>query len=127
MSRRAFPVVYAADVARTAAFYVEHLGFDERFRFPPEGVAGFVNLGRDDSELGITERSWPAQMGIDVEATGARFELFAYVNDVDATVDGMRSAGVKVIRGPEDMPWGERVAYVTDPDGNPVTLAAPIS
>ena len=23
------------------------------------------------------------------------------------------------------MPWGERVAYVTDPDGNPVALATP--
>ena len=23
----------------------------------------------------------------------------------------------------EDMPWGERVAYVTDPEGNPVALA----
>ena len=126
MPDRAFPVVYAADVASTAAFYVEHLGFAEKFRFPPEGDAGFVNLGRGDSELGITERAWPAQMGIDVEATGARFELFTYVDDVDAAVAAMRAAGVRIIRDAEDMPWGERVAYVLDPDGNPVTLAAPV-
>jgi lactoylglutathione lyase len=24
------------------------------------------------------------------------------------------------------MPWGERQAYVSDPDGNPVALATPI-
>jgi len=23
------------------------------------------------------------------------------------------------------MPWGERVGYVSDPDGNPVAVAAP--
>jgi hypothetical protein len=25
---------------------------------------------------------------------------------------------------PENMPWGERVAFVSDPEGNPVALAA---
>ncbi len=25
------------------------------------------------------------------------------------------------------MPWGERVAYVADPDGNPVALAAALA
>jgi lactoylglutathione lyase len=30
---------------------------------------------------------------------------------------------VPVLRTPTDMPWGERVAYVSDPEGNPVALA----
>jgi len=29
-----------------------------------------------------------------------------------------------VLREPEDMPWGERIAAVADPDGNPVALCA---
>ena len=126
MPGRSFPIVYATDVARTARFYLDHLGFEETFRFPPEGDAGFVNMRSGDSELGVTERSWPAQMGIDVDASGARFEMFVYVDDVDAAVDSMRAAGVPVRREPEDMPWGERVAYVSDPDGNPVAVAAPV-
>ena len=32
-----------------------------------------------------------------------------------------------VLREPADMPWGERVAYVSDPDDNPVALAAATS
>jgi lactoylglutathione lyase len=55
---------------------------------------------------------------------GPRFELFVYVDDVDETVDTMLDAAVRVLREPQDMPWGERVAFVADPDGNPVTLAA---
>jgi lactoylglutathione lyase len=30
-----------------------------------------------------------------------------------------------VLREPATMPWGERVAYVLDPDANPVALAMP--
>jgi lactoylglutathione lyase len=29
-----------------------------------------------------------------------------------------------VLREPADMPWGERVAYLADPEGNVVALAA---
>ena len=35
----------------------------------------------------------------------------------------LRPDGVPVLRDPEDMPWGGRVGYVADPDGNPVALA----
>ena len=28
-----------------------------------------------------------------------------------------------MLRDPADMPWGERIATVADPDGNPVALA----
>ena len=55
--------------------------------------------------------------------TGPRFEMFIYVDEVDATVDDLR-IDTTVLREPADMPWGERVAYVADPDGNPVALAA---
>ncbi|MFJ4221824.1 VOC family protein [Curtobacterium luteum] len=51
--------------------------------------------------------------------------MFIFVRDVDdavASLSGMR--GVRTLKPPSDMPWGERVAYVTDPDGNPVALAA---
>ena len=52
-----------------------------------------------------------------------RFELFVYVDGVDKLVEELRAASVTVLREPADMPWGERVAYVTDPDDNPVALA----
>lgn len=53
-----------------------------------------------------------------------RFELFIYVEDVDRCAEQLQAAGTTVLRQPEDMFWGERVAYVADPEGNPVVLAA---
>ncbi len=125
MALRAFPVLYAKDVERVAGFY-GRLGFDEHFRLPDEnGAAGFVGLRRDDAELAVTTEASPRSLAGVEPGPGPRHELFVYVNDVDATVVELRDAGAKVLRDPADMPWGERVAYVRDPEDNIVALATP--
>jgi len=87
------------------------------------GEPGYVGLRRGESEIAVVASSWPdEQYGAPV-GDGVRIELFVYVADVDELVEGLRADGVTVLREPADMPWGERVAYVTDPDGNPVALA----
>ena len=47
-----------------------------------------------------------------------------YVDDVDETVAAARTAGVPVLLEPADQPWGERIAWIADPDGNLVMLTA---
>jgi lactoylglutathione lyase len=123
--RRAFPVIYTRDVARTVGFYEQLLGFERQYQFPPDGEAGYVGLKRDQAELGVVHESSPRQMIGSGIGDGPRFELFVYVADVDAAITSMQAGGVPVLRMPENMPWGERVAFVSDPEGNPVTLAAP--
>lgn len=121
---RAFPVIYADDVERVVRFY-ERLGFRVHYRLPPEGDAGYVGLRRDGSDLAVVTSASPREL-IGVEpGDRPRFELFVYVDDVDASVAALREAGAPVLREAEDMVWGERVAYVADPEGNPVALAAP--
>jgi lactoylglutathione lyase len=50
MATRAFPVVYATDVTRTARFW-ERLGFARFFQLPDDGEPGYVGLRRGGSEL----------------------------------------------------------------------------
>jgi lactoylglutathione lyase len=121
---RAFPIIYSPDVQRSAAFYADRLGFVEIFRMPPGDDAGYIGLELDDSRLGIVDEAWPAERIGVRRGDAPRFELWVYVDDVDATVAQLREAGVPVLAEPEEMPWGERMAYVGDPDGNPVALAA---
>jgi lactoylglutathione lyase len=122
MATRAFAVIYSRAVADSLRFYTE-LGFQETFRLPPEGEPGYVSLRRGEAELGIVDAQWPAdQLGMSM-GKEPRFEMFVYVDDVDAATFSMRGL---VIKEAQDMPWGERVAYVRDPDGNPVALAAPV-
>jgi lactoylglutathione lyase len=120
---RAFPVIYARDVEAVATFYTR-LGFREGFRMAAEdGSAGFIRLERHGVELGVTTEESPRVLAGVQPGPGPRHELFVYVADVDATVATLDRDGGSVVREPADMFWGERLAYVADPEGNLVVLA----
>jgi lactoylglutathione lyase len=122
MALRAFPVLHAADVEAVAAFYAR-LGFAEHVRLPgPDGRAGYIGLSRDGAELAVTSLDSPRTLAGVEPGPGPRGELFVYVDDLDAAVDGLRGVAV-VHREAADMPWGERIAFLGDPEGNLVTLA----
>ncbi len=124
MALRAFPVIYAKQVSRVAEFYAR-LGFEEHFRLPgPDGSVGFVALRRDGAELAVTTEGSPRMLAGVEPGPGPRHELFVYVEDADRTVSALRDAGERVVREVADMPWGERVGFVADPEGNLVSLAS---
>jgi lactoylglutathione lyase len=123
MVTRAFPVVYASDVERVARFW-ELLEFRRHFQLPPEGEPGYVGLRTEDrsAELAVTDVQWAKdRYGLSM-GDGPRFEMYVYVDELDATVVRLADAGVPILREPEDMPWGERIATVADPEGNPVAI-----
>lgn len=120
---RAFPVVYASDVERTARFW-ELLGFRRHFQLPADGDPGYVGLRSDDSaaEVAVTHARWAMdRYGLPM-GDGPRFEMYVYVADLDDVVERLAGADVPILREPDDMPWGERIATVADPDRNPVAL-----
>ena len=49
---------------------------------------------------------------------GARFQFTLGVDDVDTTVDELKSRGVELLNGPMDRPWGIRTASFRDPGGH---------
>ena len=100
----AFTILHTADLARAASFYVDRLGFEERYRF-----ANFVLLGLDAFELGLTETT-------DVASAG-RVALWLYSEDVDAEIDALRAADVRVTREPEDTEWANAWPRSSIPTG----------
>ena len=112
----------AEDFEASLRFYTATLGGIEAYRFPEDDPV-FVTLRFGDSELGIGAMSGaPIHGRPQRPATGHRIELCLYVDDVDATAAQRRN---RRHRAPQDMPWGERIAYIEDPDGNLVMLAPP--
>lgn len=108
MTERAFPVVYATRVTVTAEFY-ERLGFTRHFQMPPDGEPGFVALRRGVAEVAVVSNEWPQDEYGATVGTGVRFEMFVYVEDVDAAVKQLRERQVTILREAADMPGGERV------------------
>jgi lactoylglutathione lyase len=113
-----FPILSTPDLSRALGFYRDLLGGTVTYRFPPEGEPGYVALDLGGSHLGIGAQDQPGEL------VNNRITLWVYAKDCDAAVDLLRAGGVRVVQEPVDQPWGERMATVLDPDGNPVIVAS---
>ena len=110
------PVIVTADLERLLGFYTGLLGATEVMRFPEDGPVFYVGLTLGDSELGLSSDS-----GVSPGDPG-RMLLSIEVPDVDALLPRAESLGGTATSGANDMPWGQRVAHIKDPDGNVVNL-----
>lgn len=122
-AREPFPIVYARDVHRSAAFYRDAFGFEESFRWPDDGPAKFVFLRLEPLGIGIGAADGENVHGNPVAAGAGSFELCIYVDDMDAACARLRELGAKELRPPVEEPWGESRAYFADPDGDTLHLA----
>ena len=109
------PVLVSRDLERLAGFYRSLLDAVETERVPAEGPTFFVGLRIGDSDLGVVSDGnapdGPQRMLLSVD-----------VPDVDALLPRVGDLGGQVEGPANDMPWGQRVAHVQDPDGNAVNL-----
>jgi predicted enzyme related to lactoylglutathione lyase len=109
------PILVTRDLERLSTFYRSLFDADETERVPDEGPTFYVGLRIGDSDLGVVN---------DGEAPeGPQRMLLSFeVPDVDGLLPRVSALG-GVVPGPSnDMPWGQRVAHVRDPDGNNVNL-----
>ena len=117
--------LFVSDVARSLIFYRDILGF--RFDKPakPDGVEGYS--GR--LKIGIYDRSWLPKLFGDrgkQMISGNPFLLSMTVDDLDQVYQQIcdRQLSIQesmlgdIISPPEVMPWGQRILFLSDPDGN---------
>ena len=112
-----FPILTTNDLPGALRFYRDLLGGSVTYQFPPEGEPAYVAVDLGRSHLGIGRQDQPGELAND------RVTLWVYADDCDKADDRLRDAGVPVLQAPADQPWGERMATVTDPDGNRVIVA----
>lgn len=116
MSATIQPIVVTPAIDRLLAFYEGLFGAVETSRTPEEGPPFFINLRVGDSDLGLVSDA-------DVELGAAqRMLLSVAVADVNERVGHVEELGGQVLGPANDMPWGQRVAHIKDPDGNAVNL-----
>jgi len=117
--------IYSEDVLRGVEFY-RGLGFEETFRTPREGTPIHVELVLDGFRLGIAAASSAAAdhgLELDLSKPGRGMEIAVWTDDVDAAFARLTEAGARTLSEPHDWLDGAlRVAWVADPDGNPLEL-----
>ncbi|WP_329274220.1 VOC family protein [Streptomyces sp. NBC_00691] len=115
------PVIITADQDVLVGFYTKLFGAEEIFRVPAEGPAFYLGLRIGDTDLGLVAKTNPG-----TGAAAPRILLSIGVDDVVDTLGRVTALGGSIRSGPRDMPWGQRVAHIQDPDGNPLNLTQPI-
>jgi len=118
-------VRFVAALEPAVRFYVEVLGQECTRR-----TDHWAQFQCGSLRLGLYERSAMATaLGVDAGELGTSpgaLELAFLVDDVDLAYDAALAAGARGWKPPVDRPWGERTAYLLDPDGGLVELYMPV-
>jgi lactoylglutathione lyase len=115
-----YVILYVDDLDRSLAFYRDLLGVVGTRRSDT-----YAELVLSNCRLGFYDRgAAPELLGRETRGSGA--ELLFLVGSVDDEVDRLVRAGVRILTGPVDRPWGHRTVHLEDPDGHVVELAEEI-
>jgi lactoylglutathione lyase len=113
--------LFVSDVARSQIFYRDVLGFSFDNPAKPDGTEGYSGK----LKIGIYDRSWLPKLFGDrgkQMISGTPFLLSMTVDDLDLAYqqicDRQTDISVDIISPPTLMPWGQRILFLSDPDGN---------
>ena len=111
------------DVARSVAFYTQHLGFKVEIQAPP----AFANVSLGEAQILL---SGPGASGSRPMPDGQRQEpggwnrVVLKVADLHALIAELKKADIRFRNEMETGPGGRQI-QIEDPDGNPIELFEP--
>jgi lactoylglutathione lyase len=109
------------DLEKCVSFYRDKLGLELQHReadfayfvFSNQERPGVALVGMNNAVNLISE----AQVRPKEEAIHRTY-FAVFLDDVDKEYEELRSKGVNFVRPPTTHPWGQRIAYFEDPEGN---------
>jgi len=111
------------DVARSVAFYTQHLGF----KLEHQQLPAFASVSLGDSKILLSgpgaSGSRPMPGGQPQEPGGWN-RVVLKVTDLPACITALKNAGVAFRNDMETGPGGRQI-QILDPDGNPLELFEP--
>ena len=117
-----YVVLIVADLDRALDFYTGTLGLSLQHR-----AEKYAQMRAGTTRLSLYTRAAMSEtLGVEIDApstSAPAFELGFKVTDCDAAFAELVRAGAPVVAAPTTRPWGQRTAYVRDPDGNLIELA----
>jgi lactoylglutathione lyase len=117
-----YVVVIVQDLDKSLHFYTEVLGLPLGHR-----SGDYAQLATGATRLGLyTREAMTKTLGMPLEPTvphAPGFEIGFKVDNVDAAFTELVKRGATPVTPPITRPWGQRTAYVRDPDGHLIELA----
>ena len=109
---RSMPILQVTDVAASAAFFRDGLGFAVAGTWDDEdGSASFAIVVFDEITIGLSRDA-------KAKGTGDNWAAYFYVADVEAFVDHAQGHGISLVRGLKEQFYGCKDCEILDPDEN---------
>ena len=100
------PILYSADIAKSIAYYMEQLAFDEKWEWDHPTTFGGVSKGCVRIFFCLKDQGNPGTW------------LAINVDNVDEYYETIKTTGAKILQPPGTKPWFMREMLVEDPDGH---------
>lgn len=116
-------ILFSPNLPRAVAFYAS-LGFRESFRVPAEGDPIHVDLTLDGYKIGIASvASTRNDHGLDPVPEGQRAAVILWTDDTAAAFARLTASGAPALAPPHEWLGRLLIAWIADPDGNPIQIA----
>ena len=109
------PILVYEDVEAAIAWLRDTLGFTERLRAAHSGRVSHAQLAFREGAVMIGRQGGPFRAP---QANHVSHVVHVSVPDVDAHFAHAQQTGAKIVRKPENMPFGERQYTLEDPGGH---------
>nr|WP_319563565.1 VOC family protein [uncultured Rhodoferax sp.] len=122
-----YTILYVEDVRRSLDFYAQAFGQTVKFL---HDSGDFGELDTGSTSLAFSSRKLMTELQKNPKPANAEapsFEIAFTTDDVAAAVARAVAAGAPLMQPPEQMPWGQTVAYVADLDGFLVEICTPMA
>lgn len=104
--KKAVPILYAGDVAKSIAYFTGQLKFENSWEWNSPPTFGGVH--RDDVEIFFCK----------TDQGGPGTWLSVMVDDVDAYYETIKDSGANILSRPDTKEWNMREMLVECPDGH---------
>lgn len=116
-------VLLVEDVGRAVTYYSEALGFETRPWEVNPGHYGYAE--RDGCHLHFARFEGARARPNHAEAPPDMFDVYVWVDDVEALHEELTGRGAALLHGPIDQAYGFRELRVRDPEGYILAFGTP--
>ncbi len=121
-----YTILYVENVEETLVFYCKAFGLEQKMLHESgdygELETGATTLSFSSLKLMESLGKSPARVVPD----SPTFEIAFETDDVPTGIAKALAAGAKLIQEPEEMPWGQTTAYVSDKNGYLIEICTPV-
>jgi len=117
--------LYTTDHVAALSFYGEVCGWEKMAEHDMGPMGVYVLWGIGGKQLGGMMTMPPGMTGPTGQPLPPNWMHYVTVTDFDAALERAKSKGARVLNGPMDVPGGQRIVQLLDPQGAAFALVTP--